>query len=315
MFLLSFVPVLLLLVAAWGLRNGRRFARWLAIAVNVAILVFARTAFEVTVTTADVEDGTWSVFDLGELIVWALAVLALPIGIIVMLVVTRRHFQIRSPHVPFVRFVVTVTATFVVLAVVYFVIGLVDHRRVLAGRHRGRPRDRHVQAVRAAAFPRGASTPSCCRATTSRASRTRRSARCSGAYFIVAAVLLMRQSDVDHPVRRFREASAGCSAATAAAPSASWRPGRATCTGSATTATPRSRTGSSTASRSRCRTRSAPPRTPAASSASSPRSATRTAGCRCSTACTSSTCPCSRSSAGSTPRSARRLSCVRRASS
>ena len=124
MFLLSFVPVLLLLVAAWGLRNGRRFARWLAIAVNVAILVFARTAFEVTVTTADVEDGTWSVFDIGELIVWALAVLALPVGIIVMLVVTRRHFQIRSPHVPFVRFVVTVTATFVVLAVVYFVIGL-----------------------------------------------------------------------------------------------------------------------------------------------------------------------------------------------
>ena len=44
MFVLSFVPVLLLLLAAWGLRSGRRFARWLAIAVNVAILVFARTA-------------------------------------------------------------------------------------------------------------------------------------------------------------------------------------------------------------------------------------------------------------------------------
>ena len=58
MFLLSFVPVLLLLLAAWGLRNGRRFAWWLAIAVNVAILLFARTALDVTVTTADVEDGT-----------------------------------------------------------------------------------------------------------------------------------------------------------------------------------------------------------------------------------------------------------------
>lgn len=123
MFLLSFVPVLLLLLAAWGLRIGRRFARWLAIAVNVAILLFARTAFDVTVTTADVEDGTWSVFDIGELIVWALAVLALPIAIIVMLIVTRRHFQIRAPRRAFVRFVVTVVGSFVVLAAVYYAIG------------------------------------------------------------------------------------------------------------------------------------------------------------------------------------------------
>jgi phosphatidylglycerol lysyltransferase len=124
MFLLSFVPVLLLLLAAWGLRSGRRFARWLAIAVNVAILVFARTAFDVTVTTADVDDGTWSVFDIGELIVWALAVLALPIGIIVMLIVTRRNFQLRAPRAAFRRFVATVVGSFVVLAAVYFAIGL-----------------------------------------------------------------------------------------------------------------------------------------------------------------------------------------------
>jgi phosphatidylglycerol lysyltransferase len=124
MFVLSFVPVLLLLLSAWGLRNGRRFARWLAIAVNVAIIVFARTAMDVTVTTADVEDGTWTVFDLGELVVWALAVLALPIGIIVMLVVTRRHFRIRSPRPALARFVVTVVGTFLVLAVVYSVAGL-----------------------------------------------------------------------------------------------------------------------------------------------------------------------------------------------
>lgn len=124
MFLLSFVPVLLLLVAAWGLRSGRRFARWLAIAVNVAILVFARTAFEVTVTTADVDDGTWSVFDIGELIVWALAVLALPIGIIVLLTLTRRHFRLRAPRAAFVRFVITVVTAFAVLAAAYFLIGL-----------------------------------------------------------------------------------------------------------------------------------------------------------------------------------------------
>ncbi|MGW4928999.1 rhomboid family intramembrane serine protease [Agromyces sp. NPDC004153] len=124
MFLLSFVPVLLLLLAAWGLRSGRRFARWLAISVNVAILLFARTAFDVTVTTADVESGAWTVFDIGELIVWALAVLALPIGIIVMLTVTRRHFQVRSPRGSFARFLTTVVVSFVVLAAAYYAIGL-----------------------------------------------------------------------------------------------------------------------------------------------------------------------------------------------
>ncbi|WP_022892217.1 phosphatidylglycerol lysyltransferase domain-containing protein [Agromyces subbeticus] len=124
MFLLSFVPVLLLLLAAWGLRSGRRFAWWLAIAVNLAILLFARTAFDVTVTTADVDDGTWTVFDLGELVVWILAVLALPIGIIVMLIATRRHFQLRAPRRSIAQFAVTVGATFVVLAGLYFAAGL-----------------------------------------------------------------------------------------------------------------------------------------------------------------------------------------------
>lgn len=124
MFLLSFVPVLLLLLAAWGLRSGRRFAWWLAIAVNLAILLFARTAFDVTVTTADVDDGTWTVFDLGELVVWTLAVLALPIGIIVMLIATRRHFQLRAPRRSVAQFAMTVGVTFVVLAGLYFVAGL-----------------------------------------------------------------------------------------------------------------------------------------------------------------------------------------------
>ncbi len=125
MFLLSFVPVLLLLVGAWGLRSGRRFAWWLTVAVNVAVLLFARTAYEVTITTADVEDGTWSVFDIGELIVWILAMLALPIGIIVMLFVTRRHFRLRTPHEAFHRFITTTVVSFLVLAAVYFVTGLV----------------------------------------------------------------------------------------------------------------------------------------------------------------------------------------------
>ncbi|MEV1128467.1 rhomboid family intramembrane serine protease [Agromyces sp. NPDC049794] len=124
MFLLSFMPVLLLLVAAWGLRGGRRFAWALAIAVNAAILLFARTAYEVTITTADVDDGTWSVFDIGELIVWIVASLALPIGIIVMLLVTRRHFRLRTPGAALGPFVATVVTALLVLGAMYFIVGL-----------------------------------------------------------------------------------------------------------------------------------------------------------------------------------------------
>jgi phosphatidylglycerol lysyltransferase len=124
MLLLSFVPVALLLLASWGLHRGRRFARWLAILVNAAILLFARTSLDVALTTEDLADGAWTAFDLGELIVWALAALALPIGLLVMLVVTRRHFGIRAPRPAFRRFVGVVAGAFVVLAGVYFAVGL-----------------------------------------------------------------------------------------------------------------------------------------------------------------------------------------------
>ncbi|MGI9824718.1 phosphatidylglycerol lysyltransferase domain-containing protein [Agromyces sp. Marseille-Q5079] len=123
MFLLSFVPVVLLLLASWGLHRGRRFARWLAIAVNLAIILFARTSLDATFTANDIDDD-WSAFDIGELLVWVVAAFALPIGLIVLLTVTRRHFGIRSPRRAFRRFLAVVAGTFVVLAGVYFVVAL-----------------------------------------------------------------------------------------------------------------------------------------------------------------------------------------------
>ena len=46
-FLLTFVTLALLLVAAWGLRRGRRFALWLAIAVNVVLVLMAYFSFDI----------------------------------------------------------------------------------------------------------------------------------------------------------------------------------------------------------------------------------------------------------------------------
>jgi lysylphosphatidylglycerol synthetase-like protein (DUF2156 family) len=124
MFVLSFVPVLLLLLAAWGLRNGRRFAWWLAIGVNAAILLFARSSYDVSNALSDLDPADWSAFDVGELLVWLLAAALLPIGIIVMLLVTRRDFRIRAARGALRRFWLTVAGTFAVLAAAYVVIGL-----------------------------------------------------------------------------------------------------------------------------------------------------------------------------------------------
>lgn len=127
MFILSFLPTALLLIAAWGLRNGRRFALALAITVNAAIVLMARTAFDVTLTVDDdIESALegWTAFDIGELLVWILAAAVLPIGVIVLLIVTRRHFMIRSPRRAIIRFVSTVVITCIALATTYFVVGM-----------------------------------------------------------------------------------------------------------------------------------------------------------------------------------------------
>lgn len=128
MFVLSFMPVVLLLLAAWGLHQGRRFALWLAIAVNAAILLFARSAFDVSNSINDVDANDWSAFDLGELLVWIAAIALLPIGIIVLLIATRRHFRIRIARPAFVRFVLVVAGALVVLAGAYFAVGLATIR-------------------------------------------------------------------------------------------------------------------------------------------------------------------------------------------
>lgn len=124
MFVLSFVPVVLLVLAAWGLRNGRRFAWWLAIAVNAAVLLFARSSFDVSNAVNELDPADWSVFDVGELLVWVLAAALLPIAIIVMLLVTRRDFRVRAARGALGRFWAVVAGSFVVLAATYLVIGL-----------------------------------------------------------------------------------------------------------------------------------------------------------------------------------------------
>lgn len=121
-FLLSLVPLVLSLVAAWGLRRGRRAAWMLGLAVNAGIAVLSATSLG----TADLLDPAVQAVSDIEFAISAVAATAIPIAVIVLLFVTARRFQVRAPRAAALRFAVTVAVTFVVLVLVYLLIALVS---------------------------------------------------------------------------------------------------------------------------------------------------------------------------------------------
>ncbi len=92
--LMALVPLALLIIAAIGLRRGRHFAWVLAIAVNVALAVLAFGTLglgEITLLPAE-NDGQAL-----EGLIWILATALAPLAVVVILLVTRTRFRIRSP--------------------------------------------------------------------------------------------------------------------------------------------------------------------------------------------------------------------------
>jgi len=121
--LLSFLPLVLLIVTAIGLRRGRRFALILGIVVNVAMIVLPFTALpggNLTIDANDIKDLAPAI----ELLFWVLAAFVVPVASIVLLLITRRQFQIRAPRAAIVRFAIIIVSAFVILAVAYLIAGL-----------------------------------------------------------------------------------------------------------------------------------------------------------------------------------------------
>ena len=128
-FLISLVPLVLTLLAAWGLRTGRRAAWIMALVVNAAVAVLTATAVGINDLLDDKARGNLLIEDGIAMI---LAVL-LPIGVIALLLITRRRFQVTAPRAAVRRFAVTVAGAFVVCAGIYVVIGLIDGDNYLDG--------------------------------------------------------------------------------------------------------------------------------------------------------------------------------------
>ena len=125
--LLSLVPLALLLVAAIGLRRGRRFAYVLALVVNAALIVLSFITLgigEIVPAQPLSKSGVAQETPAIEIVLWVAAVALVPAAMMVILYVGRRHFRIRAPRSAIRTFVATVVLAFVVLAAAYLVIGM-----------------------------------------------------------------------------------------------------------------------------------------------------------------------------------------------
>jgi lysylphosphatidylglycerol synthetase-like protein (DUF2156 family) len=121
--LISVLPLLTLLVAAYGLLRGRRFAVWLAVAVNALLAVLSALYFGI-LPFADprptVSPRYWEVT-----IILALSALV-PAAMAVLLVIYRRHFSVLATARSVRRYVLTVVLTGVGLVALYVLVGWVQ---------------------------------------------------------------------------------------------------------------------------------------------------------------------------------------------
>ncbi|MEO6943806.1 MAG: phosphatidylglycerol lysyltransferase domain-containing protein, partial [Lacisediminihabitans sp.] len=121
--LLAPLPLIVLIIAAFGLMRGRRSAAWVAIAVNVLLAMLAAfyygflPAFGSDEGVADNATGTESVVRLTVSVF-------LPLLLAVLVAANLRHFTVRMPRLLIARVVVTVVGAFVALSGLYVVVGL-----------------------------------------------------------------------------------------------------------------------------------------------------------------------------------------------
>ncbi|MBT9606413.1 DUF2156 domain-containing protein [Microbacterium sp.] len=90
--LLAVTPLVLMLVAAWGLRLGRRAALVLAVLALTASAVIP----VVSLVDGRLRIDPWVDGSGGEYVLWALATVAIPLTLVVVLLVSRARFPVRA---------------------------------------------------------------------------------------------------------------------------------------------------------------------------------------------------------------------------
>lgn len=122
--LLAVVPLLLLLIAAWGLRQGRRAAWALALGVNMALAAIAVLSWASGRLVID----PWVDGSGLEYVLWSAASIGVPLAIVVALIVERRRFPIRATRAATRVYTGVVSVAFVVSAGTLLVIEALGRR-------------------------------------------------------------------------------------------------------------------------------------------------------------------------------------------
>lgn len=123
--LLSFIPLVLLIVAALGLRRGRRFAWYLALATNAVIALLTAGALGADSIVSNLRFLRGAGF-LYEFVIWTLVAVVVPVLIIIMLAVSRRYFLVTAPIRALRTFWIIIAVTGLALGILYFVVALVN---------------------------------------------------------------------------------------------------------------------------------------------------------------------------------------------
>lgn len=122
--LLAIVPLVLLLVAAWGLRQGRR-AAWV---VAVFVLVASAVLPIVSLLDGRLRIDPWVDGSGAEYVLWALASIVIPLVLAAALMVARARFTVRATTKAARTVAVVVGTAFVVCATTLFVVESIGRR-------------------------------------------------------------------------------------------------------------------------------------------------------------------------------------------
>ncbi len=122
--ILAVVPLLLLVVAAWGLRSGRRVAWAIAVGVNAALAALAVGSVLLGDVVFD-EPANGAAF---EWALWVISSICVPLAVLGTLIVTRRRFTVRAPRPALRTLLVTIGIAFAVCTTVFLLVESIFRR-------------------------------------------------------------------------------------------------------------------------------------------------------------------------------------------
>lgn len=123
--LVSLLPLIVLLIAAYGLTRGRRFAAGLAIVVNVGMAVLGAWYYGLLPVSGEPYSFQWRSGHYWEVALVLIVSVLVPAATAVWIALSLRHFPVRTRPGYLRRFAVITTGGLLVLSVVYVSLGWV----------------------------------------------------------------------------------------------------------------------------------------------------------------------------------------------